>query len=199
MRIFFCVICDVFKLKKGQLCLYCYKKVIFRESTYSLRYENGVPHYYLFTWTLQADAFCRRLVYFLKNKKVEFFKEWTGYFPAQINYKASRVGVVPMSSSKGKVNHAEELAVSLKKLMGLSCVLEVVSGDGVAQKRRTRKERLRPHGGRPLGLDCKWIFIDDVFVTGGTYNRVKSKMGTSPEAIITLFYRPLMEREDDNV
>ena len=48
-------------------------------------------------------------------------------------------------------------------------------------------------------LDCPWIFVDDVFVTGSTYKRVKSEFKNKPEMIVTLFYRPLIEGDDDDL
>ncbi len=199
MRQFFCIVCDALNFKKGLLCGVCHEKVDMRMAPYSLRLEKGVKHYYLFEWSRESDFFCRRLAYFLKKKRQSQFREWSSYFPIQLRGEKSRVAVVPASSSLGKRNHAKEFAESLEKLLGLSCVLEVGSKQGLPQKQKTRFERLRapegPEGG--IELDESWIFIDDVFVTGGTYNRVKSVVGKTPELILTLFYRPIVEEREE--
>ncbi len=125
-------------------------------------------------------------------------------FPSQIAPIGSRKAFVPKRSSKGGLNHAEEFALSLKKLFGFRSVLEIGEGSG-SQKRRTRKERVLElkrsvfKNRISRRLDCPWIFVDDVFVTGSTYKRVKSEFKNKPEMIVTLFYRPLIEGDDDDL
>lgn len=201
MRQFFCVVCEALNFRKGLLCGVCDTRVDLRVAPYSLRLEGGVRHYYLFEWTKESDLFCRRLVYFLKNKRKSQFIEWSSYFPVRLRGGEARASVVPASSTRGVVNHAKEFAESLEKLLGLTCVIEVGGNRNGPQKQKTRLERLRGpvEGLGRVRLDEGWIFIDDVFVTGGTYNKVKSVVGKPPDIILTLFYRPMIIEEEKNV
>ncbi len=196
---FFCIICDILKFRKNVICTYCQNKVESRRKTYFLRYEEKIPHYYLFQWNLETDFFCRKLAYFLKHQEAEKFHQWTSLFPAKINSIEPRRAFVPKSSSKGALNHAKEFALSLKNPLELRSVVEIGESLG-AQKRKTRIERLKVKRSfkKKILLDCQWVFIDDVFVTGATYHRVRSEIKSLPEMIITLFYRPLIEREEKN-
>lgn len=201
MRQIFCIVCDALNFKKGLLCKFCDDKVSLRAAPYSLRLEGDVKHYYLFEWTKESDHFCRRLAYFLKNRPQLDFKEWSFYLPSHLKSVRPRIAVVPAASSRAKFNHAQEFAKSLEKLLSLSCVLEI-EGGFTPQKCKTRGERLTEWSlprNSGIKLDENWVFIDDVFVTGGTYNRVRAEVGTTPEIILTLFYKPLMERDENDL
>ncbi len=200
MRKFFCIICDVIKFRKNMICGYCENKIGSRKKAYFLRYEEKVPHYYLFEWNLETDFFCRKLVCFLKHQKVDKFKEWTYLFPSQISFIGSRVAFVPKSSSQKTLNHAKELALSLKKLLNLKSILEI-DETFEAQKKKTRINRLKVKKNfkKKIRLDYQWVFIDDVFVTGATYGRIKSEIENLPEMIVTLFYKSLIKGEERNV
>ncbi|MGH1467492.1 MAG: hypothetical protein ACRBBP_01240 [Bdellovibrionales bacterium] len=202
MRRFFCIICDAPNFRPEHLCLFCESKVNARPTPYFLRFERDVPHYYLFKWTPKTDGFCRRLAYFLKNRRSEDFLKWALMFSPQMAPVGIRQAFVPKCSSEKGVNHAKEFALSLKKLLGFKCVLEVGAFLG-PQKQRTRGERAEAFKRsvfkkrKVRKLDCSWVFVDDVFVTGGTYKRVGSEFKEAPEMIVTLFYRPLVGRDDD--
>ena len=188
------------KWDQGQLCSYCKKQVEEKEVVFHRRLHEGVPHYYLFEWNEDSDHFCKRAAYFLKNKGPGYFKEWLSYFGSEVENKAISAILAPKSASEQRVNHAQSLSVSLQKLFPYSCVIEVEVGGEGQQKRKTRKERLAKSSSSGFGnhlLDSQWVFADDVFVTGGTYERVKAQVGSEPECIVTLFYRSLWEKEDD--
>lgn len=188
------------KWDRGQICSYCKKEVEEKEELLHKRFHEGVPHYYLFEWSEESDHFCKRVAYFLKNKEPGYFREWVSYFGSEIEDSAVSALLAPKSTSRHKLNHAHSLSLELQKLFIYSSVIEVELLDKGPQKRKTKKERLlKDCYSRPENhlLDSNWVFVDDVFVTGGTYERVKESVGSNPEFIVTLFYRSLWEREDD--
>ncbi len=205
MRQFFCIVCEWLILSKDrnqQLCSQCLGKVKSKETLVHRRFhEEGVPHYFLFEWGEESDYFCKRVVYFLKNKSERYFRSWAQHFGAEMQNREVSGILVPQSGEAGD-NHALSFAQNLQKLYPNSCVIEVeLSGDG-PQKRKTRKERrsFKRCVVSQLSSDLKdsnWVFVDDVFVTGSTYETIRCEMGAPPKSIVTLFYRSLWERGEN--
>lgn len=193
---FFCVVCDSFKKNyKEALCSFCQKKVEEKIPLIHKRYQNGRPHYYLFRWSKESEHFCRRLIYFLKNSPEGHFGEWAKFFYHLQVDTGGEQAITPKSSKTLKNNHGASFAKALMKQNIFLSVLEVDVGNkgGKEQKQKTRKERRQRLEQRQKSFNLKenWIFVDDILVTGSTYDICAKACGKEAKALITLFYRPV--------
>jgi predicted amidophosphoribosyltransferase len=200
MLYLFCAVCGAPRFHESPsvtLCHHCFKKYEERLPQYYTRDEDGVEHIYLLRWDSDTDIFCKSLVYVLKNKDSSHFAPFLQNLTPFLCQDPYRLAVVPAGSSKWRKNHATEFASCLEKLLSINCVIEMRRDKGAPQKSKTRFERLQSSctDMRKSFFDSEWVFVDDVFVTGGTYKKALRFAGKKPEAIFTLIYKPL-EHED---
>ena len=181
-------ICDSFIFEKDTIfCSYCSSNI--KKAQLKIRLKEGVFHYFLFNWSVQNDLFCRTLVYGLKRKKMTHFSELAASFNLK---KLIKNNILVCPSKDHKVSdHAASFSYALEKLFGCRGVLRVGGlGDCPQKQKKTRSERLK--GAESLSTPIgDWLFVDDVFVTGGTCYKISGFMGSKPKAIITLFYKEL--------
>ena len=181
------------------MCSFCQDKVYKRKEQVSFRWaDHQVPHFYIFKWDEKSDLFCRSLAYFLKQKPTRFFNEWARLFSVKMKNNYS-LALVPQSSSPKSLNHAVSLGQVFLKLDYISSVYEVDvrGGSEVPQKQKDKENRLKSEK-RDFGAlkyRKNWIFVDDVFVTGGTFKAVSESMFTKPRAVFTLFYKPKLKNK----
>ncbi len=209
MRQYFCLLCEGLIFKKNKIiCTNCFDR--FKRVGVHKRQENGVNHYYLFSWSNKNDLFYRKLVYFLKDKSEEYFIQLAELFSFDKDLGLKKLlessnikeYICPKSSvlkSQNKTsNHAQSLSKALVKLYGYKCVLCVSAlNTGFQKRKKSRKERydiqdsffcttLKSKSSKEAN---SWIFVDDVFVTGATCYKVSRQIGLSPKGVLSLFYR----------
>jgi len=187
MRQFFCILCDCLIFKRNTIfCTFC--RLNLNEKELQFRVDNGVPHYYLYSWSIQTDGFCRKLAYSLKNKPSSHFIDLSVKFSDIFEPGNNRL-VVP-AGVKNKLNHSKSFAEILMKLYPFKGVLSVKTGSKGSQKlKKSRQERFDSLSGVFSGSQGDWVFVDDVFVTGATCYKIAQKLRSKPSLILTLFYK----------
>jgi|GEM_PF-2494513 len=216
MRQYFCLLCEGLVFKKNRImCSSCFNR--FKSSKVRKRQEKGINHYYLFSWSKKNDFFYRRLVYFLKNKSEDYFIQLAELFSydkdpdlRKLLVSSNVVEYVCPKSSDHKsqsdtrnkahnstYNHAQSLSKALVKLYGSKRVLCMSAlNTGFQKRKKSRKERYEFQDSFYSSLESEstkeassWIFVDDVFVTGATCYKVSRQKGSSPQGVLSLFYR----------
>jgi len=182
------------------LCKFCESKIFGEHFELQKRDEGGVPHYYILKWDKDSDLACRSMIYFLKNKPRVFFERLAHHFKSLNVQIYKGPAVVPPSSNPSKINHAKSLAEAYMKQKTVSGVLTVglvKEGGVIQQKRKSKIQRLRSNKMNVGAFKHakNWIFVDDVFVSGGTFKSVSESMFTKPQAIFTLIYKPRLKNK----
>lgn len=195
MRQFFCILCDAPFFKKNSLfCDHCLHSFI-KHQGLKLRFDKGVPHHYLFSWSKKNDSLCRRLAYFLKRKPSTHFLELASIMNLPKKCLLSETLVVPRAHESKRLNHAQSLAEALMKLYSFQSVISLYTRQiGPQKRKKSRKERLEgPEESEILSgvlvEKGEWVFVDDVLVTGATCYKISRRLGSKPGQIITLFYK----------
>lgn len=197
----FCVVCMAPHIRPHSvLCKFCFNKIFPSDFKLKMRSEQGIPHYYLFEWNKKSDLACRSLIYFYKNKPTVFFEDSAFLFEVLKDVLSEGPGIVPSCSEEFKINHAQSFGEALVKQKMISRVLVAGSSEGVRlrqQKKKTRFERLKSNKVDVEMFRCvkRWIFVDDVLVSGGTFKSIFESMFTKPQAVFTLFYKPRLQNK----
>lgn len=190
---YFCIICEALKFNEGLFCGYCDQKIKSKSPKVHLRFEQNIPHFYLFRWNEESHAFCHSLVYFLKNKDENYFNYFSSIFKeADLNISSFDTMICPTNSKPQKPNHSLSLGKSLAKQIGGKIVIELEVNDK-EQKKLSKKERNKAQKKLSFPRVKKWIFIDDILVSGATFGKVLTASPYKPKFILTLAYKPANE------
>lgn len=189
---YFCLICESLKrCNKGIFCGYCNSKIKLKTPRVHMRFEQNIPHFYLFRWNKDSHTFCHKLVYFLKNKKEPHFDYFSELFTdAGLNISSFDTFICPQNSRGYRTNHSISLGKSLQKQFGGKSVIEIGVNDK-EQKKLSRKERFEVKKNLSFPKTSKWVFIDDVLVSGATFGKIFEAASHRPKFILTLMYRPV--------
>ena len=181
-------------------CSHCADQLLKTDLSIKKRLESGsTPHYYLFEWNDDSDLAAKSILYFLKHKPSHHFMELIESVPRAFPFKGVKA-VVPPSSSKGRHNHAKSLSEALMKQKAVSSVFEVEVKEGALNSPQKLKSKEQRMSSNVLDLNKvssikNWVFVDDVFVSGGTFKSISESIFTKPEAIFTLFYKPRLKNK----
>ena len=192
-----CWICQFPTFSSFEICRYCIRHLPKPKQIINPDISLPFKTLSLWEWSQNENAWCRELLYRLKNKPVGQVHGWLAFQWLITNQKFStcdqKMVIVPSPRDPHKkFDHAHSLCVALSQKLGVE-VLDVLHRNPEKQKNKTRQERkniqikLKHEISRSLS---RVIFIDDVLTTGSTAKSAWQALG-APNSfeVWTLVYR----------